>query len=109
MINPKELSDRGLPVVYLDARYANAALKMRPNKTDKNDAAGLAQIVRTGWFNQVCVKTRGSYQVRALLSDRYGSVAQATLPADKPERLIIRLPPHLKCKEPWFGRRGSTL
>ena len=48
-----ELHDRGLPIVCIDARHAHAALKMRPNKTDRNDAAGLAQIVRTGWFKQV--------------------------------------------------------
>jgi hypothetical protein len=48
-----ELHDRGLPVICIDARHANAALKVRPNKTDRNDAAGLAQIIRTGWFKQV--------------------------------------------------------
>ena len=65
-----ELHDRGLPILCLDARHANAALKMRPNKTDRNDAAGLAQIVRTGWFKQVRIKTRASYQIRSLLSAR---------------------------------------
>jgi hypothetical protein len=34
-----ELEDRQLPVVCLDARHANAALKVRPVKTDRNDAA----------------------------------------------------------------------
>jgi transposase len=65
-----ELHDRGLPVICIDARHANAALKMRPNKTDRNDAAGLAQIVRAGWFKQVRIKTRASYQLRSLLSAR---------------------------------------
>src|SRR5918994_6601484 len=65
-----ELHDRGLPIVCIDARHANAALKMRPNKTDRNDAEGLAQIVRTGWFKQVCIKTRTSYEIRSLLAAR---------------------------------------
>jgi transposase len=65
-----ELHSRGLPVVCLDARHASAALKMRPNKTDRNDAVGLAQIVRTGWFKQVRIKTRDSYQIRSLLTGR---------------------------------------
>lgn len=65
-----ELHDRDLPVVCLDARHAHAALKMRPNKTDRNDAAGLAQIVRTGWFKQVRIKGRVSYELRALLTAR---------------------------------------
>ncbi len=65
-----ELHDRGAPIICLDARHASAALKMRPNKTDRNDAAGLAQIVRTGWYKQVRIKSRGSTLIRALLSAR---------------------------------------
>jgi transposase len=65
-----ELRERGLPIVCLDARHANAALKVRPAKTDRNDAAGLAQIVRTGWYKEVRIKTRASYEIRALLSAR---------------------------------------
>jgi transposase len=65
-----ELHAKSLPVVCMDARHANAALKMQANKTDRNDAAGLAQIVRTGWFKQVRIKTRTSYEVRSLLAAR---------------------------------------
>jgi len=54
----------------MDARHANAALKMRPNKTDRNDAAALAQIVRTGWFKHVRIKSRTSYEIRSLLAAR---------------------------------------
>jgi transposase len=43
-----ELRGRGLAVTCLDARHARAALKMQINKTDQNDAEGLAQIMRTG-------------------------------------------------------------
>jgi len=65
-----ELHDRGLPIICIDARHANAALKVRPNKTDRNDAAGLAQIIRTGWFKQVRIKSRVSYELRSLLAAR---------------------------------------
>ena len=65
-----ELHAKGVPVVCIDARHANAALKIRANKTDRNDAAGLAQIVRTGWFKQVRIKTRSSYEIRSLLAAR---------------------------------------
>jgi transposase len=65
-----ELNDRGLPIICIDARHANAALKVRPNKTDRNDAAGLAQIIRTGWFKQVRIKSRASYELRSLLAAR---------------------------------------
>lgn len=65
-----ELTRRGLPIMCLDARHASAALSMMPNKTDRHDAAGLAQIVRTGWFKEVRIKSHGAYVVRALLSAR---------------------------------------
>ena len=52
-----ELRGRGLNVVCLDARHASAALKMQMNKTDQNDAEGLAQIMRTGWYRSVHVKS----------------------------------------------------
>jgi transposase len=65
-----ELHERGVPIICLDARHAHAALKMRPNKTDRNDAAGLAQIVRTGWFKQIRIKGRNSYEIRSLLIGR---------------------------------------
>ena len=52
-----ELRGRGLEVTCLDARHARAALKMQINKTDQNDAEGLAQIMRTGWYRSVHVKS----------------------------------------------------
>lgn len=38
----------GFPVVCLDSRYARATMSGQVNKTDKNDAYGLAQIVKAG-------------------------------------------------------------
>lgn len=61
---------RCLPILCIDARHAYAALKMRPVKTDRNDAAGLAQIMRTGWFKEERIKSRDSYQVRSLFVAR---------------------------------------
>jgi transposase len=59
-----------LPVVCLDARHAKAALSMQLNKTDANDAHGLAQIVRTGWYKEVTVKSLDSHRIRTLLTSR---------------------------------------
>jgi transposase len=65
-----ELRNLGLPVVCLDARHAKAALSLQLNKTDQNDARGLAQIVRTGWFREVAVKSVDSQLLRSLLTTR---------------------------------------
>jgi transposase len=65
-----ELRKAGLPVVCLDARHAKAALALQLNKSDRNDARGLAQIVRTGWFREVAVKSVDSHLVRSLLTTR---------------------------------------
>src|ERR1700719_3154627 len=54
-----ELRNLGFEVICLDARHARAALKMQINKNDQNDAEGLAQIVRTGWYRSVHVKSCG--------------------------------------------------
>lgn len=47
------LRAKGLPVICIDARHAKAALSHKINKTDANDALGLAQIMRVGWYREV--------------------------------------------------------
>lgn len=64
------LSQRRLLVVCIDARHASGVLKMMPNKTDRHDARGLAQILRTGWFKEVRIKSHEAYVNRALLTAR---------------------------------------
>jgi transposase len=65
-----ELKQLGLPVICIDARHARAVLKMQINKSDRNDAAGIARIMQTGWFKEVRVKDLDSHSVRALLASR---------------------------------------
>ena len=64
------LAAAGRPVVCMDARQAKAALPGRVNKTDANDAEGLAQLLRTGFFRQVRVKARDTMLARTLLRAR---------------------------------------
>ena len=73
-----ELRGRGLEVVCLDARQARAALALRPNKTDANDAEGLAQILRLGWHRSVHVKSYAAHQLRAALGARMQLVNMVT-------------------------------
>ncbi len=65
-----ELRSAGLPAICIETRQANAAMKTMPNKTDRNDARALAQIMRTGWYRQVHVKSRQCRLWRSLLVAR---------------------------------------
>ncbi len=64
------LQSCGFEAVCLEARQVSAALSAMRNKTDRNDARGIAQILRTGWYARVHVKSRASHYSRALLSSR---------------------------------------
>ena len=64
------LTAEGLPMVCLDARHAKKALDMKVNKTDANDAEGLAHLVRAGWYREVRVKGRSAMLAKALLGAR---------------------------------------
>ena len=64
------LKAAGFEVICMEARQVNAALCAMRNKTDRNDARGIAQILRAGWFSQVHVKSLDSHQLRVLLSSR---------------------------------------
>ena len=63
-----ELNKLGLPVICIDARHAKAALKMQINKSDRNDAVGIARIMQCGWYKEVHVKDLDSHAVKALLA-----------------------------------------
>jgi transposase len=58
------------PVICIDARHAHGTLKAQRVKNDKNDARGLAQIARTGWYKAVHVKSEEGQGLRALVAAR---------------------------------------
>lgn len=68
------LRERGLPAVCMDARQAKAALSVTINKTDANDARGLAHLLRTGLFREVRVKSWEEMRLRALVRARHALV-----------------------------------
>ena len=64
------LAEAGLPVICVETRHMRAALKAQINKTDRNDARGMAQMMRAGLYRPVHVKTVRSQKLRMLLTHR---------------------------------------
>ncbi len=64
------LCAEGLPVICIDARHAKAALDMAANKTDANDADGLAHLAEVGFYREVRVKSFDSMLTRTLVAAR---------------------------------------
>jgi transposase len=72
----RELRAFGVRAVIVDARHAKGALSCRLNKTDANDAEGLAQLARTGWYREVSAKRAEAQIARSLLLARQLLVRQ---------------------------------
>ena len=64
------LAEANLPVICVETRHMRAALKSQINKTDRNDARGIAQMIRVGLYRPVHVKTIRSQKLRMLLTHR---------------------------------------
>jgi transposase len=60
----------GLPVVCIETRHAHKVLSARLNKTDRNDARGLAELVRVGWYREAWVRGAAAHAIRSLLLGR---------------------------------------
>jgi len=64
------LAETGLPVICVETRHMRAVLQAQINKTDRNDARGIAQMMRVGLYRPVHVKTLRSQKLRVLLTHR---------------------------------------
>ena len=64
------LAEAGLPAICVETRHMRAVLKAQINKTDRNDARGIAQMMRAGLYRPVHVKTLRSQKLRMLLTHR---------------------------------------
>jgi transposase len=64
------LTEAGFEAVLLETRHVKAALGAMTMKTDRNDARGMAQMIRMGWFRPVHAKTVPAQEIRALLVAR---------------------------------------
>jgi len=64
------MKQAGLAVELLETRHVRDAFKAMPVKSDRNDARGIAQLMRLGWFRPVHCKSLAAQEVRALLTAR---------------------------------------
>jgi transposase len=65
-----ELKARGFPVIMVETHHMRTALSAMRAKTDRNDARGIAHMMRVGWFRAVHVKSKESQQLHTLLANR---------------------------------------
>lgn len=76
------LRELGIKIIWIDARQAHQSLKaMKANKTDPHDAAGLAQLARTGFYKEVHVKSPPAHGVRSVITAR-GHMVEARVRLD---------------------------
>ena len=67
----------GHQAICLECRHVKAGLSAMRNKTDRNDARGIAQLVRLGWFRQVHIKSEEAQRTRMLLVNRQQLLTKA--------------------------------
>jgi transposase len=69
------LREADIPIVCVETRHAQRSLSSRPVKTDKNDARGIAEMMRLGHYRSVHVKAPGAQWMRTTLTARMQLVA----------------------------------
>ena len=94
------LAEAGLPVICVETRHMRAVLKAQINKTDRNDARGMAQMMRVGLYRPVHVKTLRSQKLRMLLTHRQLLLSKA-IALENDLRGTSR---NFGCRSAWLGR-----
>jgi transposase len=64
------MREAGLAVELLETRHVRDAFKAMVVKSDRNDARGIAQLMRLGWFRPVHCKSIAAQESRAILTAR---------------------------------------
>ena len=93
------LQSADFEVICMESRQVKGALSAMRNKTDKHDARGIAQILRSGWYNRVHVKSIESHHIRMLLSSRRAVLSKCVDLENEVRGLFkifgLKLPPKL--------------
>ena len=95
------LAEADLPVICVETRHMRAVLKAQINKTDRNDARGIAQMIRVGLYRPVHVKTLRSQKLRMLLTHR--KLLLGDRHRERPARYFTQLRP-----QGWHGGDGEV-
>jgi len=72
----KTLNASGYRIVCIETHHAKAAMAAQNVKTDKNDARGIAQMMRTGWYKPVHIKSENSQRLKMVINNRKCLVGQ---------------------------------
>lgn len=96
------LAGHGIEAVLMETRQAHKALSVMTVKTDRNDARGLAHLLRMGWFRPVHVKAVSAREQRARISARETLVRQLRDLENSVRGLLrgfgLRVPPLLRAR-----------
>ena len=107
------LAEAGFPVICVETRHMRAVLKAQINKTDRNDARGMAQMMRVGLYRPVHVKTLRSQKLRMPLTHRPWSCTASgwTAPSSGGPENKPQQQQHDNCagSDPIGGNSSSTL
>ena len=109
------MREAGLAVELLETRHVRDAFKAMPVKSDRNDARGIAQLMRLGWFRPVHCKSIEAQETRAMLTARKLVQIEAARRREQPARDLARLWPegrqddrtHVRRTDPGAGCRPS--
>jgi len=93
------LAEAGLPVICVETRHMRAVLKAQINKTDRNDARGMAQMMRAGLYRPVHVKTLRSQKLRMLLTQSQAVAVQGHRYRQRPAWHLAQLRSQGGCRE----------
>ena len=81
------MREAGLLIELLETRHVRKAFEAMPVKSDRNDARGIAQLIRLGWFRPVHCKSISAQETRALLTGANEASRRREQPARDPARL----------------------